>query len=180
MDFDQAQVEQYRPIVARYAAFYFGLPPPTGLGLAQIAQESGFRTDAKSRTGALGLQQFMPATWKWAVTAAGLPADAKPTDPEAAIRAGQWYMRHLYDRARYKNECDRWGATLSGYNGGSGWEQKRRGRAADPQDFWWSVRQINPGITEGNQRENSEYPYRIVYRLQPQFLRVGDRKVCLS
>lgn len=180
MGFDAALVEHlYRPLVARYASFYFGLPAPVGLGLAQVAQESGFKADAKSRTGALGPVQFMPATWTWARDAAGLPIDAKPTDPESAIRAGQWYMRHLYDRAKYKRECDRWGATLSGYNGGAGWEQKRRGRAPDPQDFWGSVRFVNPGITPGNQAENEAYPYRIVYRLQPQFLGVGDRKVCI-
>lgn len=181
MDFDQALVEQlYRPLVARYAAFYFGLPAPVGLGLAQVAQESGFNRLAKSRTGALGSRQFMPATWAWAAPAVGLPADAKPTDPEAAERAGWWYMRHLYDRAKYQRECDRWGAALSAYNGGSGWEQKRRGRAPDPQDFWGSVRFINPGIAPANQRENEEYPYRIVYRLQPRFIGIGDQKVCIS
>lgn len=181
MDFDQALVEHlYRPVVARYAAFYHGLPAPVGLGLAQIAQESGFRADARSRTGALGPQQFMPATWRWAAPAAGLPPEAKPTDPESAVRAGQWYMRFLLDRAAYQRECDRWGAALSAYNGGERWVERRRALAADPQDFWGSVRFINPGIAPGNQRENEEYPHRIVYRLQPKFLGVGDRKVCIE
>ena len=180
MDFDAAVVEQfYRPLVARHAAFYFGLPPPTGVGLAQIAQESAFNPLARSRTGALGPNQFMPATWAWVVPAAGLPEGAKASEPEHAVRAGMWYDRYLYDRVRYPTDCDRWGAALSSYNGGLGWHAKRQGRAADPADFWGSVRWVNPGITAGNQRENQEYPERIIYRLQPQFIAVGDRKVCI-
>lgn len=181
MDFDAALVEHlYRPLVARYAAFYFGLPAPTPLGLAQIAQESGFRADAKSRTGALGPRQFMPATWSWAAPSAGLASDAQPTDPAAAERAAQWYMRFLFDRVSYEHDCDRWGAALSAYNGGLGRVQQREKLAIDRLDFWNSVRFVNPGIEAGNQRENEEYPYRIVYRLQPQFFGVGDRRVCLK
>lgn len=179
MGFDAAVVEQfYRPLVAQHAAFYFGLPAPTAVGLAQIAQESGFNPLAKSPVGALGTNQFMPATWAWAAPAAGLSGSAKATDPEAAVRVGLWYDRFLYDRVRYPTECDRWGAALSAYNGGIAWHAKRQGRAADPQDFWNSVRFVNPGIADGNQRENEKYSAKIVFDLQPKFLRTGDRVVC--
>ena len=93
--------------------------------------------------------------------------------------------RLVFDRIakfakEYKNECDRWGAALSAYNGGLGWHNKRRGRAEDPQDFWGSVRGINPGITDGNQRENFDYPHKIIFKHQPQFVRVGDKKICIN
>lgn len=179
VDFNAAALEAaYRPVVAQYAAFYFGLPPPTPVFMAQIKQESNFRRDAKSPVGALGLMQQMPATAKWIGAEIALPAT--PLDPEWSIRAGVWYDKFLFDRVPYKNVCDKWGAALSSYNGGLGWHNKRRGRAEDPQDFWNSVRWINPGITAANQGENQEYPYRIVYKHQPAFFRIGDRKVCFN
>ena len=177
MDFDQSYVEQhYRPTVEAHAAFYFGLPPPTPVLMGQLYQESGFNPNAKSRTGALGLPQFMPATAKWAATFIG---DGSPTDPAWGIKAAAWYDRFLYERIDYPTDCERWGAALSSYNGGLGWLQKRERLAADPTDFWGSVRFVNPGISAGNQRENQEYPQRIIYKHQAQFVRLGDRKVCI-
>ncbi len=170
----------YRPTVARYAAFYFGLPPPTPVIMAQLRQESSFNKDAVSRTGARGLPQIMPATGKWIAEVNKDFGAPQPHDPEWSIRAGVWYDKFLFDRVKYKNECDRWGAALSSYNGGLGWHNKRRGRAEDPQDFWYSVRGINPGITEGNQKENYEYPHRIIYQHQHQYVRTGDRKICIK
>lgn len=179
MDFNQAYVEQlYRPLVYQHAAFYFGLPPPVPLVMGQMMQESAFDTAAKSRTGALGLMQFMPATAKWAGETMAIPAE--PADPAWAIRAGVWYDRFLFDRVRYPSDCDRWGAALSAYNGGLGWHKKRQGKAPDPQDFWGSVRFVNPGITAGNQVENVTYPHRIIFKNQKQFVRPGDRKVCIQ
>lgn len=180
MDFDQAAVEHlYRPTVARYAAFYFGLPPPTPLIMAQIMQESSFDPSAKSRTGALGLMQFMPATARWA-SEAGKFGPAFPADPSWALRAGAWYNRFLFDRVVYLDDCAKWGAALSAYNGGLGWHNKRQLAANDALDFWGSVRFVNPGITASNQRENQEYPHRIIYRNQARFVHVGDRVVCIN
>ena len=180
VDFDQAVAEQlYRPLVARYATFYFGLPPPVPLIMGQIMQESRFDAKARSRTGALGPMQFMPQTATWAATA-GSFGPAQPADPVWAVRAGIWYDRFLFDRVVYADDCHRWGAALSSYNGGLGWHNKRQLAANDPFDFWGSVRVVNPGITVGNQKENQEYPHRIVYKHQLQFVRVGDRKVCIN
>lgn len=177
MDFDQALVERtYRPTVARHAAFYFGLPAPVPLLMAQIMQESSFNPAAKSRTGAAGLMQFMPQTATWAASAGAL-GPVQPYDAGWAIKAGAWYDRWLYDRVVYLDDCDKFGAALSSYNGGLGWMQKRQRLADDPLDFWGDVRVINPGITKANQRENQEYPARIVTG-QSRWMRVGDRKVC--
>lgn len=180
MDFDQALAEQlYRPTVTRHAAFYFGLPPPVPLLMAQIMQESSFNPMAVSRTGASGLMQFMPVTAQWASATANF-GPALPSDPAWAIRAGAWYDRYLFDRVAYLDDCNKWGATLSSYNGGLGWHNKRQLAAENPLDFWNSVRLVNPGITPSNQVENQSYPDRIIYKLQPRFVKIGDRKVCID
>jgi soluble lytic murein transglycosylase-like protein len=167
----------HRAAIVRETQFRFGIPAPSAALAAQIAQESGYNPLAKSPVGASGLLQFMPATGKWVGEVLGEPA--QPTDPQWAIRAGVWYMRHLYDQVSYTRDCDRYGAALSSYNGGLGWHNKRRAAAANKQDFWGSVAGINPGITASNQRENYEYPRRIIYERQVKYRAIGGRLVCI-
>lgn len=171
-----AEVRRYQPIIVREWQYRFGKPAPLAAAVAQMHQESGFNPDAKSRVGALGLQQFMPSTARWVGDQIG-PGVA--TDPQWAIRAGAWYMRYLYDSVKYATDCDRYGAALSAYNGGLGWHNKRQARASEPLNFWSSVRTINPGILDSNQRENEQYSQRIVYTLQPRYRAMGGRLVCL-
>jgi len=168
----------YRADLQRHAQFYFGIPGPLAVLAAQMAQESDFNPSARSRVGAAGLYQFMPATAMWAGEQLGLPA--APLNPAWAIRAGVWYDKWLMERVNYQRDCDKWGATLSSFNGGLGWQYKRQLRAKDPLDFWGSVRLINPGITAANQRENQDYPKRIVYERQAQFRALGGRLVCIT
>lgn len=178
MDALPPEVAVYRNAIVREAQFRFGIPAPAALFAAQIKQESDYNPDARSRVGALGLMQFMPRTARWAGEELGSPAS--PLDPLWAIRAGVFYVRWLFDRVNYPRECDRFGAALSAYNGGLGWHDKRRAQAADPDDFWGSVRTINPGIAPGNQTENERYPQRIIYGLQARFRAIGGRLVCIE
>ncbi|WP_257303395.1 lytic transglycosylase domain-containing protein [Geothrix campi] len=79
---------------------------------AQAHQESAFREDAVSPAGAMGLMQFMPATWdEW-----GRGGD--PFDPEDSIDAGIRYMQMLL--ARYRGAADPEALALAAYNGGMG------------------------------------------------------------
>ena len=69
---------------------------PAALLAAQIEAESNFDPRSVSRSGALGLAQFMPATWSgswnpW--------RERSPLDPAAAIHAQARYLRGLVDRA---------------------------------------------------------------------------------
>jgi hypothetical protein len=69
---------------------------PAALLAAQIEAESGFDPRSVSRSGALGLAQFMPATWSGSWN----PWRGKsPLDPAAAIHAQARYLRGLVDRA---------------------------------------------------------------------------------
>jgi soluble lytic murein transglycosylase len=62
-----------------------------------IRQESRFMTDARSRVGATGLMQLMPATARW--VARQIPVQPFRTDmlmqPEMNIQMGSYYFRRV-------------------------------------------------------------------------------------
>jgi hypothetical protein len=104
---------------------------------AQVHQESGWREDARSPVGALGLAQFMPGTAAW--IAHLYPADlgdAAPLDARSALRALVTYDLWLWERlTEFRDdglhrpalsEANVWGATLAAYNGGLGNVRKDR------------------------------------------------------
>ena len=167
--------EKWRRELTRQARLAFGLDAPIATLAGQIEQESGWREDARSPVGAQGIAQFMPGTA--ADLARKLSGPAEPLNATWALRAHSTYMKELASAIRYRTECDTFGAALSSYNGGLGWHNRRRALALDPDDFWWSVRLVNPGITAANQRENEEYPMRVVYERQPKYSTWG-RGVC--
>ena len=75
---------------------------------AQAWTESDFNPNAKSEVGALGITQFMPATWKeWMGTA--------PVNPQNSIIGQDKYMKWL--EARCDNNLN---AALGSYNAGLG------------------------------------------------------------
>lgn len=104
---------EYEDYVCRYAAQY---DVPESLLFAVIRTESGFRPDARSPVGALGLMQLMPATFRWLsddMLGEHLE-DGMILDPETNIRYGAYYLRRLYDR--YGN----WLTATAAYNAGIG------------------------------------------------------------
>ncbi len=65
-----------------------------------VRQESAFMEDARSRLGAMGLMQLMPATARLAAKAAGLhyPGNDGLLEPDHNIRLGSAYFRRMLDR----------------------------------------------------------------------------------
>lgn len=177
-EFDSAPVaaRAYRDDIIREARYVWGMNAPIPAFGAQIMQESGYNKDARSPY-AGGLAQFTPSTADWISGAYPDLGAAQPFNPNWAIRALIRYDKHLFDRMRYSRECDRFAAALSAYNGGAGWHSKRQARAGDPDDFWGSVRVINPGITRYNQTENELYPVYILIKHQSRF-RTWGRTLC--
>jgi soluble lytic murein transglycosylase-like protein len=88
------------------AAEHAGLPPAIVRSVARA--ESGFRQDALSPKGAIGLMQLMPGT------AAELNAD--PHDPEQNAEAGARYLRDLLQR--YENDPHQVSKAVAAYNAG--------------------------------------------------------------
>jgi len=168
--------ERFKRDVVRNARLEFGIDAPVAMLAGQVEQESGWDTAARSRVGALGLAQFMPLTA--ADLARSLGGPAEPLNAAWALRAQARYMHQLANAVRYPKECDGFAAALSAYNGGLGWHNRRRALAGNRDDFWNSVRIVNPGISESNQWENEDYPRRIIYDRQPKYVTWG-RTVCL-
>ncbi len=170
--------EIYRRELIGEARFAFGLNAPIALLAGQISQESAWRPDVCSAY-ACGLSQFTARTAKWiAETHAPLGPPA-PLDPHWAIRAMVTYDKSLYDAVKpAKTDCDRWKFTLSDYNGGSNWRIKRQAMSPQPGDFSISSA-FNPGVLPSNQKQNEQYPFRIVYNWQPIFTSWNGPLICL-
>lgn len=173
-EFDMAPpiARKYREAITREWRYVWGLDAPIPMGAAQIEVESGWNEQAVSPAGAKGLAQFTAGTAKdYGATGNDV------FNPDWAIRAAANYDRALYARVIYK-PCDREGAALSQYNGGAKWHDLRRAKAANPDDFWNSVRVVNPGISVAAQRENEAYPGKIMERQKHYAL--WGRQVCFT
>ena len=112
----------YGAIVREHARDYHLQP---ALLAAVIYQESKFRSDARSSSGAVGLMQLQPATAEGIAVRTGGTAFrvGDLLDPEINIRYGSWYLRHLLDK--YGSER----TALAAYNAGQTTvdEWRRRG-----------------------------------------------------
>jgi soluble lytic murein transglycosylase len=102
---------KYESIVRGHAHNYH-LDP--ALLAAVIYQESKFRPDVESKSGAIGLMQLLPDTAKGiAVHTGGTRFRvADLYTPEINVRYGAWYLRHLLDK--YGDER----TALAAYNAG--------------------------------------------------------------
>ena len=102
---------EYRQIVRGHARNY-DLDP--ALLAAVIYQESKFKADAKSSSGAIGLMQLLPDTAKGiALHTGGSRFEVTDLyDPEINVRYGAWYLRRLL--RKYHDER----TALAAYNAG--------------------------------------------------------------
>jgi soluble lytic murein transglycosylase len=102
---------RYETIVRGHARNY-SLDP--ALLAAVIYQESKFKADAESKSGAVGLMQLLPDTAKGIAVHTGGSAFrvADLYDPEINVRYGAWYLRHLL--RKYGEER----TALAAYNAG--------------------------------------------------------------
>ncbi|OWT73417.1 MULTISPECIES: lytic transglycosylase domain-containing protein [unclassified Achromobacter] len=103
-------MESYRGIISKAAA---DAGVDSALLGAVIAVESGFRKDARSPRGALGLMQLMPGTAASLVKQEDI--EAALVDPATNVNAGSRHLRSLLDR--YPGRLD---LALAAYNAGPG------------------------------------------------------------
>lgn len=97
------------------AAEKAGLPPDILHSVARA--ESGYRTNAISPKGAIGLMQLMPKT------AASL--NANPYDPQQNAEAGAEYLAQLLEK--YKDDPHQVSKAVAAYNAGPGAVDKYKG-----------------------------------------------------
>jgi soluble lytic murein transglycosylase-like protein len=111
------------------AAIHAGLPPAIVHSIARA--ESGYRKDAVSPKGAIGLMQLMPKT------AAELNAD--PHDPAQNADAGARYLRDLLQK--YENDPHQVSKAVAAYNAGPGAVDKYHGIPPYPETIQY-VRRV--------------------------------------
>ena len=105
------EISPYDDLVKKHAATY---EFPWTLICSLMFQESSFRPDAVSWSGAQGLMQLMPAT-------AGEVGVKNPFDPDESIRGGTYYLKKQYDRVPAEvDTVNRTCFALASYNGGYG------------------------------------------------------------
>jgi soluble lytic murein transglycosylase len=117
---------KYESIVRGHARNY-RLDP--ALLAAVIDQESKFRPDVKSSSGAVGLMQLLPDTAKGiAVHTGGTQFRVQDLyNPEINVRYGAWYLRHLLDK--YGDERTALAAYNAGQENVDEWRHAGRGIA---------------------------------------------------
>lgn len=106
-------VADWRPYITE-ASLRFGVPTAWIERVMQAESRGRTTLDGRpirSRAGAMGLMQLMPATWAAMRRALGLGAD--PDDPRDNILAGTFYLRMMYDRFGYPG-------LFAAYNAGPG------------------------------------------------------------
>ncbi len=103
------------------AALHAGLPPAIVRSIARA--ESGYREDAVSPKGAIGIMQLMPKT------AAELDAD--PRDPQQNAEAGARYLRDLLQK--YENDPHQVSKAIAAYNAGAAAVDKYHGIPPYPE-----------------------------------------------
>jgi soluble lytic murein transglycosylase len=123
-NFDLRYIAPYRDLASTYAQEN-GLDEAWVYGL--IRQESRFVAYARSRVGAQGLMQIMPATAKWVAKQLGLDRRAHNNvgSPETNIRFGTYYLKRIYDSLDQSPVM-----ATAGYNAGPG--RARRWQADTP------------------------------------------------
>lgn len=115
---------RYEQIVRGHARNY-DLDP--ALLAAVIYQESKFKADARSDSGAIGLMQLLPDTAKGiALHTGGTRFRVEDLyDPEINVRYGAWYLRHLIQK--YGDEQTALAAYNAGQDNVDRWRRAGRG-----------------------------------------------------
>lgn len=107
------EVWRWRPMIEE-ASTRFGIPA-SWIERVMRAESRGYtmlnRQPIRSRAGAMGLMQLMPATWADMRVRLGLGAN--PDDPRDNILAGTCFLRLMYDRFGYPG-------LFGAYNAGPG------------------------------------------------------------
>lgn len=169
----------YRLQVEHDASRFFGLHAQPARLAAQVHQESGWNPRAQSPY-AMGLTQFTPSTAKWLPSVCPEVGAPDVWNPRWSISAQHCYMAWLFKRAqpiraKPMTTCDRWAFALRAYNGGERWltrERELSARNGANPNAWREVEDFRSRAGWAH-KENTEYPQRILLRLEPAYLAAG-------
>ena len=127
---------------------------------AQLVAESNLNPNAVSPVGAMGLGQFMPATWNEVSKELGF-GEASAFAPALNIQAHAYYMRNLRSQfKRERPEWDRHSLALASYNAGLGNVLKAQQKGGNSL-LYKPMAQALPLVTGHHSKETLTYVDRI-------------------
>lgn len=125
----------------------------SSLVMALTEQESAYDPQARSKVGATGLMQIMPATGKEIAKELGIK-DYDLTDPETNIKFGTYYLKKMMDR--YGGDVDK---ALAAYNAGPGNVDKYNGIPPfeETQNYVKKIKERQGKFTDLGKGESTEF-----------------------
>ena len=156
--------ERFDPIFRKYTKRYFGVGTDWRWFKAQGMAESDLTPGARSRVGARGIMQLMPATYGLIRTA--LPSFGAIDNPEWNIAAGILHDRDLWTlwKPDVVDESERWHFVFAGYNAGEGTIKRARKAASAAKldiNTWPSIERVAPGVERWRYAETLDYVKKI-------------------
>jgi soluble lytic murein transglycosylase-like protein len=164
---------QYRATLVREAQFVYGPGAPIPMFAGQIHQESRWRADVTAWDNGRGLAQFMDGTAAQVAKSFPELGAPNPYDPRWAIRAMVRFDGWIYQRVQGASACDRWAASLKGYNAGAGYVQRAQRRSPTPGRWFGATEMINAGQSAKNFEYSRMYPRWILLKHQPLYAAWG-------
>jgi soluble lytic murein transglycosylase-like protein len=175
----QEAASRFRPTLIREAQAVYGLNAPVAMFAGQITQESNWRPDVTAWDNGRGLAQFMDGTAAQVARLYPELGAPSPYNPTWAIRAMVRLDGWNYARVQGDTACDRWAASLKGYNAGLGYAQRAQKRSKQPGKWFDATEHINAGQSAKNFEYSRLYPRWILFKHQPIFTSWGAT-VCLN
>lgn len=152
--------DRYDDSIRHAAKIYWGDFPDWKYWKAQLFQESTLDPDAKSGVGALGLAQFMPATWEDITRQLGW-SGVSASQAEPAIEAGAFYMARLRKAwSSPRPQLDRHQLAEASYNAGTGNLVKAQ-RLCGNKAPYAEISPCLPLVTGEKARETLDYVVKI-------------------
>ena len=169
--------KKYDLYLRKYSQQYFGPFFDWYVFKAQAITESGLDVDARSRSGARGIMQLLPSTWK--EIQSRNPEFTSINNPRWNIAAGIYYVRsHWRAWSRIESAKNRLALTFGSYNAGRGRinqaRQIARARDLDP-DQWKNLVEIGPRVPRWRYRETSQY----ILKIKRSYLEISPHPVSI-
>lgn len=150
--------DRYDPSFQKYTKRYFGVGFDWRNFKAQGMAESDLTPTARSRVGARGIMQLMPATYQLIKSAR--PEFRAIDDPEHNIAAGIMHDRYLWTLYPKSEGDERLRFMFAAYNSGEGTIKKARTIAKKESlddNVWTSVEAIAPKVKPWRYHETLGY-----------------------
>lgn len=143
--------KKYDSHFKKYSKHYFGVGFPWRWFKAQSIAESGLKSKARSKVGAIGLMQILPSTYKDLIKKNPALGDIK--HPRWNIAGGIFYDRQIYRKWKKKGvpAAERLAFTFASYNAGyskilRAYNKKNKG-LLKKISTWSKVKDMAPGAT---------------------------------